>query len=72
MVGAEERPETEALCLLGDREEVAVGGAFLGLGEDAEFHGGNLPVWYRHGCQFVSVYDLNSVIVHAKIIPPVN
>ena len=36
MVAAEERSEAELLGALRDGEEVVVGGALLGLGEDAE------------------------------------
>ena len=39
MVGAEEGVEAELLRQLRDRQQLVVGGALLGLGEDAEFHG---------------------------------
>src|SRR5690606_35357687 len=43
VVGAEERIEPQQLALLGDREEVVVGGALLGLGEDAQSHQAGEP-----------------------------
>ncbi len=43
MVGAEERPETEPFGLLGHPQQVVVGGALLGFGEDAQLHGASLP-----------------------------
>ena len=38
VVGSEERAEAQLLGGAGDGEEVVVGGALLGLGEDAQFH----------------------------------
>ena len=44
VVGAEEGVEAELLGAPGDGEQVVVGGALLGLGEDAELHAGRRTV----------------------------
>src|SRR5699024_9758442 len=41
--GAEERGEAQLLAALGHGEDVVVGGALLGFGEDAKVHGLSVP-----------------------------